>query len=1055
MRSTLGLAAVIVLACKSQSAAPVPTTTNVHASAQERDTIVATNATAPLRPLNVVLADGADGSGKFSPVSLTASDGTGLRLVSLAVNAAIDNPLALTELHFVFENPQARIIEGNFKIQLPEGASLSRFAMKNENGWQEGEVVEKQAARRAYEDFLHRKQDPALMEQAPGNEFAARVFPIPAGGKKEVIVTYAQTLTKASPYLLPLKGLPKLGSLSVKIAAQDKRIVDITKTGAVPGSDIRIQTDELASSQGLQADGMAIVRVVPLRDSAPDTLASTVFLFDTSASRMLGLREQTALLAALVEKLPQGTPVAVLAFDQTVEPMFNGVREDWKQEHVDKLLARGAMGASNLSAALEGLAAFEKTSGAKHKRVVLLGDGVATAGETDAQKLRGKLESAREAFERIDAVVIGGIRDEAALRGIVRSSLKNPGVVLDASIGSVEIARRLNLKTSSKIPVQVEGASWVYPTFIDGVQAGDDVLVYVRGAAKAIRVGESKPAGLELRKTHQALLERALAVAQIASLTESPPEGDATKAKPEIIALSTKYRVISNQTAMLVLETDADYKRFNIDRTAKVDILAIEDNRIALTSTARLGAAESEKHKSRAKVAPAEEVERGVPPVGDGHDANPELALGGGQGAAPALGGPMPPSAPKSDDVEAAKPIAAPGGGSGAMPSAERYEQRSAQARAAAPAATIGAVESAREGRLERYTAADGTVRFRRVPNGAPLAADTPSGNGPNSDANEWKRRLTNPYSGRYLTVMNALARGKKDDAAREAAAWRSAEPSNVMAFLAQGEVSEAEGNRDAAARAYGSILELFSFRADSRRFAGERLERLGTPLAYQLAADAYRGATEQRPDHPASHRLLAFALLRAGKFEAAFIALENGIKQRYPSGRFAGVDMILREDLGLVAEAWIGKQPDMKEEILARLKKAGGVREGAASLRFVLNWETDANDVDFHIQDGKGNEAFYSNPELPTGGKLYADVTTGYGPECFTIRYGARAFPYKLSAHYYSRGPMGYGMGTLQIIQHDGKGGLVFEERPFVIMQDDAFVDLGSVNAPLKNKSE
>ena len=39
----------------------------------------------------------------------------------------------------------------------------------------------------------------------------------------------------------------------------------------------------------------------------------------------------------------------------------------------------------------------------------------------------------------------------------------------------------------------------------------------------------------------------------------------------------------------------------------------------------------------------------------------------------------------------------------------------------------------------------------------------------------------------------------------------------------------------------------------------------------------------------------------------------------------------------------------------------------------------------------------------------------------------------------------MGYGMGKLQIIEHDGQGGLRFEERPFVVMDDGAYVDLGT----------
>ena len=156
-------------------------------------------------------------AGAEVPIRLTASDGTGLKLVAMKAEAAVEDPLALTELHLTFENPENRVLEGTFRITLPQGASLSRFAMKVGNAWQEGEVVEKQAARQAYEDFLHRKQDPALMEQGAGNEFSARVFPIPARGKKELIVTYAEAVEVGASYVLPLRGLPQLGSLDVNV----------------------------------------------------------------------------------------------------------------------------------------------------------------------------------------------------------------------------------------------------------------------------------------------------------------------------------------------------------------------------------------------------------------------------------------------------------------------------------------------------------------------------------------------------------------------------------------------------------------------------------------------------------------------------------------------------------------------------------------------------------------------------------------------------------------------------------------------------------------------
>ena len=78
---------------------------------------------------------------------------------------------------------------------------------------------------------------------------------------------------------------------------------------------------------------------------------------------------------------------------------------------------------------------------------------------------------------------------------------------------------------------------------------------------------------------------------------------------------------------------------------------------------------------------------------------------------------------------------------------------------------------------------------------------------------------------------------------------------------------------------------------------------------------------------------------------------------------------------------------------------------------------------------------------------------TAAYGPECFTIRgpRERRAYPYTLQAHYYSRGPMGYGMGKLQVVEHDGNGKLSFEERPFVVMVDRGYVDMGTVDRSTK----
>ena len=509
-----------------------------------------------------------------APLSLTASDGTGLKLVSLDVRAALEDPLGLTELRLTFENVQDRVLEGNFKIMLPPGAALSRFAMKIDDVWQEAEVVEKQAARRAYEDFLHRKQDPALLEQAPGNEFAARVFPIPARGRKEIIVTYSQALDARADYTLFLQGLPRLDKLAVRVNSSgvDKPIFQVDRANFVPGSDLVVPSGRFARRGGLRAGKYMMARVVPIPKGnlPPDTLGSSVFLVDSSASRALGLAEQTKLLSALVEALPPGSRVSVLAFDQTTEVIFDGDKSEFGAPALKKLEARGALGASNLAAALRDASQYAKSRDDKPRRLVLLSDGVATAGDIEASQLRSKLESVTDSpIRRLDAVVVGGLRDESMLTQLVRGNLAQDGVVVDSKLGVAEVKRRLDGSTRSKIAVHVDGATWVHPDRIDGVQPGDEVRVFAEipeGKVPQIRLGDGEPLTPQLREVETPLLERAWASAKIESLQESPPSGDKDAGRRAIIALSTKHRVISPFTSMLVLETDADYKRFDIDR---------------------------------------------------------------------------------------------------------------------------------------------------------------------------------------------------------------------------------------------------------------------------------------------------------------------------------------------------------------------------------------------------------------------------------------------------------------------------------------------------------
>jgi hypothetical protein len=302
------------------------------------------------------------------------------------------------------------------------------------------------------------------------------------------------------------------------------------------------------------------------------------------------------------------------------------------------------------------------------------------------------------------------------------------------------------------------------------------------------------------------------------------------------------------------------------------------------------------------------------------------------------------------------------------------------------------------------------------------------------------------PLTGELASIEKALATQHVDDALAHARDWHAKDPGNVLALIGLGDALEAKGSTTTAARVYGSIIDLFPGRADMRRFAGERLARLAhaKPQTSDLIVDTYRRAVADRPDHMTGHRLLAYALVRAKRPGDAFAEILSAIDQPYRNDSYAGGMRTLGDDAGMIGAAYIAAQPGKRAEVTAALAKRGLQLATTASTRFILYWETDANDVDFHIQDARGGHAFYGAKVLPSGGELYADITTGYGPECFAIQGTPKAGPYRLSINYYSQGPMGYGMGLLEIQKFDGQGGLTFEDRPYVIMNDHAYVDLG-----------
>jgi len=991
-----------------------------------------------------------------APWSLTATDGSGLVMTRVEARAVYQGPLAFTELHVYFHNPENRIREGTFAITLPPNAAVSRFAMEHEQQWMEAEVVEKQLARRAYEDFLHRKQDPALLEKAEGNQFTARVFPIPAKADKHLVVSFSQELP-GQRYVLPLRGLPKISRVDVRLTTlgADGRKSEqvLAQKDWQPDRDF-VSTATVADAVVSSTLVAAQLPVVDAGTPVADVPSQLTVLVDTSASRSVGFGAQLdgldKLIATLRKNHGDDVKLQVVAFDQDTQPIFSGRAADWSVAHRKALITRGPAGASDLGQAIAWLGTHSP-----HARLVLVGDGVITAGAKPEVVVAAV--KALRGVERVDVVLAGGIRDDQFATQLVRASAR-PGAVLDLDAGIAGVAGGLAEKMLVDVAIQVPGASWVYPKKIASVRPSERVMVYARFGKPTktfAAVVNGRRQTVKLVGAAPAVVGRAVAASEIAELETrlAAANGDAaTKLKAEIARRSVAARVISSQTSMLVLESDGDYARYGIDRTALADILEIGPDGalvqrhrkaavIAVTEPPVVrdpqpkmkkkpakqnnapGDMNVRREREPAKAEPQEEMEDD-----EDSDSRPKISAGPSGGAsAGSAAAPSPTNRPPAD---AAPPPPPP------PPPSSRTRDQSPQ----------------RERRLD---SADGADSVDRATRRRPMVDGRGDSAGENNPLAMDQERSTTRESwppkdkpaaltGELAAITRALKAQDRDGAFKRARDWYLKEPGNVLALIGLGEVLEAHRDFTSAARAYGSIIDLFPGRADLRRFAGERLERVGQN-ARALAIDSYQRAVADRPDHLTGHRLLAYALLRGGKPGEAFTAILAGLDRDYPDGRFAGGKRILADDATLIGAAYVAAQPARRGEVDAALAKRSLKLAAAPSTRFILYWETDANDVDFHIQDARGGHAWYSSMQLPSGGELYADVTTGYGPECFAIPGVAKAGPYRLSLDYYAQGPMGYGMGLLQIVRHDGKGKLAFEDRPFVIMADHAYVDLGS----------
>lgn len=211
------------------------------------------------------------------------------------------------------------------------------------------------------------------------------------------------------------------------------------------------------------------------------------------------------------------------------------------------------------------------------------------------------------------------------------------------------------------------------------------------------------------------------------------------------------------------------------------------------------------------------------------------------------------------------------------------------------------------------------------------------------------------------------------------------------------------EGEREFGVRVLTNLAELRIEDAALLRVLAWRLQQAGE---LDRAVVLLRRVTGLRPEDPQSWRDLALALAERGKavrsagdVEEALRLLEKVVLQAW--NRTAEIEIFALEELNALLAwseraEWAGGRSPAAPALDARLRKNLDV-----DVRIVLAWDADATDVDLHVLEPTGEEAFYSHNRTTIGGLVSRDITDGYGPEEYLVR---KAFKgaYAVKAKYY-----------------------------------------------------
>jgi hypothetical protein len=908
----------------------------------------------PLPPLRVAASE--------KPVEVTALD----------VRVVIHGLEAETTQTLTFFNPNARVLEGELELPLPDGATVSGFALDVGGQLVDASVVEKHQARVALEAEIRKGVDPGLVELVRGNAYRTRLYPIPGRGTRTVRLRWVSPLVTSgeeAAFHLPLAWphAPQDVSLRVEVvrsparpelsggfgaleltAWQDRWIAEARWRGAPPGRDLLVRLPRLPAQlvtieagPGGEAWFSLTGLLPPLRQATASPPRRVAVAWDASASRT---PDQTQRELTFLERLLAGWPdaaVDLVVFRDRSEPP----------------VAFAAAGRSALLAALRGAVV----------------DGGTALGSLDLSSSR--LPSPDDALWLLFSDGLGTLGDDLPRYGgvpvwtVTGASGADRALLRQvAAATGGELVDLVTLETPAAVAALAAPRARLLRATVTGGQGAADLLAVAgadRGRYHLVGrlTGAEAELTLELGAGAQVLERRLVRLARSqataagdrpgpvatawaqASLEALSAQGERNQAA--LLALGRRFGLVSEATSLLVLETLEQHLAHGVEPAAsRTELHAAWLARTEQASLARARDQQAwlalvvERWQRRVEWWKAE---RSVPPGW------------------------------RWQEQERAKSSASQDEGS----------ERALAPAAAAPAA-------AREDRARRLEVA--------APARAVAYAPPPPGAGAPGQPAEaaiavaaWDPKVP------WLAPLRAVAPG----AAYAAYLGQRKAHAGPAFYLDCAEFLLRAGQQALGLRVLSNLAELKLDDAALLRVMAWRLAQAGE---LDLAVAVFEKVLRLRPEEPQSRRDLALVLsdradARGRPEDAARAAdlLYDVAMRRWD--RFEEIELIALMELNriLARAGWRGweevaRAPRVDPRLRALLD---------LDLRVSLSWDADLTDVDLHLHEPTGEHAFYGHAATFIGGLVSRDFTQGYGPEEYVVR---RAVPgaYAIKVHYY-----------------------------------------------------